>query len=125
MKAVTMFVADDWSKWEQADECARRDRLLKLIAGVDAILPNHPVDGNDAVGVQHERELVDLFVSEVKKLAAAEYPTFADRIMSATSGNSIGGRVLCDGNSPVYKLWRRWMCINSSGREFGQPNYAR
>lgn len=124
MRTVTKYQANDGSEWDTVEQCEDHERLLERIEAINAILSDHPVDGNDDVGVQHDPMKVALFVTQLKELAAEECPQYAKEIILATSGNSIGGRILNDGNSPAWRLWYRWMCIDRNGREFGQPYYA-
>lgn len=124
MKQITMYEANDGSKYAHSLDAIKRDGLLLEIKEIEDLLPPNPIDKGCrfANGEGYLSVDKDNFESAKRMLIAlAETETGQE-----FNGNLRGmmGRYLDDGRSPLYRVLLRLECVDSQYRMWGQPYFA-
>jgi hypothetical protein len=139
MKAITMYEAEDGSRFTDAGEAAKRDGILEAVAAVMAplgVVPEH--DGCDFENghgyYQHDP-------GTIRSVRLALYELSKEKLRWWTDGQienhgmtherlalevhpSWHLRMLDGSCRPLEKAWTRIYRIDSQGREWGQPYFA-
>lgn len=106
MRPVTMYEADDGSRWRTEDEARARDemamRVLQIVGG--AGLKARPSGSEFDNGYT--------FVQQPK--GARQFLAAALRVLQANR----------DSDGPIGKLMYRVHCMDQDDREWGQPYFA-
>lgn len=118
MKTITMYQADDGSRWNTPEAAEKRDWLVTTINTIDSLLPQQPIDKGckfangygylqcDPVKVS---ECKRLFTELVNQQAGTSYQAY----------DQISGRLLDDGYPVLYRFWGRLSCIDEQNRLWG------
>lgn len=106
MKAVTMYEADDGSRWNTPDKALDRDALIARCKSIEEGIGLRPVprDTGFATG--------DGYVQQPEGAKAALI-----RVLKGLGANR-------DSDGPIGKLLHRAWCMDAQDREWGQPYYA-
>jgi hypothetical protein len=121
MKALTIYVATDGSRWDDPVKCAERDVLDARVKAIEATIPAVPSSGHvvvdEAAMLAAKRAVVDicreLFPKQtVFRHDAAEIHPF-----------SFAGRFLSEVGGPLNRIWFRFSCCNGP-LMYEQPYYA-
>jgi hypothetical protein len=139
VKARTIYVADDRTRFDDEDECREYDKDIARIADVMAPLGPVPDDpgchfANDGDYIQHDPAVVRAVKAALIEAGEKQLGWWYDkqRDMHGITreklldvGYDWFSRFL-DGSHPALeRAWHRLGCIDAMGREFGQPYYAR
>jgi hypothetical protein len=111
MKTITVFQADDGSRWDDAESAQKRDEMYLKAQCVEQSLGARPLLECDEYW-QH-------FPNDVAR-SRALYDSLAMEYFGTTNG-----RVVSDSGNPIARLMTRLDCIDAAGREWNQPFYAR
>lgn len=130
MKPVTIYVADDGSRWDTEDGAIAHERLIAAVDAAMGPLGPPPADedcsfSNGRGYLQHDPEAVVRARSALIKLVAEAHPEVARYIggvdpRTTDFGGSVVGRILDDSGSWLYPAWCRLARIDEYGREWGQ-----
>ena len=130
MKTKTYYIAKDNSKHENEAKAISHEKFIDEIAEAMKPLGERYDDGrceyaNGKGYVQHHPDDVLKAKTGIIKIAKRVVP---DDIWKHPAKNihphSFAGRLLSDSNDFLYSAWRRFMCIDEKGREWGQPYYS-
>lgn len=125
MKPITVYEADDGSRFDTAQEATAHERVNQAMQP----LGPRPKLG-DGRWVQHGRVACTVSLRMLVALYAELYPDDAERwkllerVESIDPRTHVIGRML-DGNGPLARAWARLRCIDwQTCREYDQPFYA-
>jgi hypothetical protein len=123
MKAVTVFVASDGSRWDSEAEAVARDVLDAAVRDVEQRLPTPPSDSGERIAV--DPEVFRAAKTAVVELCRAEYPNEAvfQHDPMDIHPFSFAGRLLDDVGGPLRRIWWRFMCYRD-GWMYQQPYFA-
>lgn len=110
MKELTVYQADDGSRWDERAGAIERDEEHAICMECETILGRKPSLAFNQY-IQHDACTVDRFRVEMNRLATKFYGT-------------TNFRVVCDMDNPVARLVYRFMRIDGQYREWQQPYYA-
>ena len=134
MKPITVYEANDGSRWDDPNKASERDSLIHEIYLIMAPLPEVKDDasrfanGNgyvqrDAVIV--ERVRADLLVPTKRILKWWWDGQMKDHGKEPVDAHPSWYLRILDGTAaPLERAWSRLCCIDKSYREWGQPFYA-
>ena len=108
MKKLTVYESTDKMRWDTEAECLERDRLMEEISWIISKLNPKPEDllcnfANGDGYIQQDLETVQIVRAEIDDLAVKL------------------GKL----DGPLYSPLSRLRAIDSQGREWGQPYYAK
>ena len=135
MKAITMFEANDGSRWDNAEQALEREALIGRVEWATLPLgemPKLPGCGFENGGgfKRHKPKDVDeakrRLIELTRPLLASWFETQTqmgrDNFMDTHPSWFLR---LLDGSAPPLEMaWRRITCIDKESREWGQPYYA-
>lgn len=133
MKTVIRYKADDGTEWTDEASCLKRDALIAAVADATAgLLMPRPdaIEFDNGHGfVRHSLADVRRYKVALLTLAQRELPSFAGPTQLGADPDQIHPmgivcRWLDECSPPIARAWHRLMCIDSEGREWGQPYYA-
>lgn len=110
MKPITVFQADDGSRWDREKDALERDAMHREAEAAESPLGERPNLGSDEY-VQHASKAIDA--------AHKSYIDLAVKYFGTTNP-----RVVDDSGNPVYSLMYRLRCIDALAREWQQVYYA-
>lgn len=131
MKKVLNFESFDGVLFENEQDCLNHENMVNKFKALSARLKPIPendgckfANGNGFIQ-QHIAVVSDVMV-ETAELAGLElnnYPKFTENPYACRHG--IIGRIIDEsGNRHACRLWSRFMCMDDSGCEWGQPYYT-
>lgn len=132
MKEQKIYIAEDGRRFDDKEKCQKYDKALIEIKEIMSLLvPKEKYDdkncdfSNGEGYIQQDKKIIDEVVSRLC-YAIERYHKFSEWAGWKPEYGLGGmlGRYLDDGDSPFYRAWCRWACIDKSGREWGQPYYA-
>lgn len=131
METITKYKSSDGIKFLKLDECMQHENNCLIAEQIMKSLPEAPSSLAFAKGsgyIQHNKdqllEVRNAFLEFAKRYVDNKY--FQQSIdMGFDAHPSWAGRML-DNCAPrsINKHWYRFMCIDDSFREWGQPYYA-
>ena len=136
MKEQIIYIAEDGRRFDDKEKCQKYDKALDEIKEIMSLLvPREKYDiaypdGNfsDGAGyIQQDKKILEEVESRLC-YAIERYHKFSEWIDWRPEQGLGGmlGRYLDGVNSPFYSTaYFRWACIDSMGREWGQPYYVR
>jgi hypothetical protein len=128
MRPMTIYVADDGSRWDDAEKAQQRDMLHAACQEILLMMPPRPgtVDGY----IQHDRETVMRVKLRTLQLAQRELDPcnrtawFKDLDKVSMSAGGLMARIISEAGGPLNKVWWRLNCIDAHMREWEQPYFA-
>ncbi len=123
MKPITVFVADDGTRFNTADAAIAHERLCVRCREIEALLGPHPTDSGERI--KHPR--LAAYREAVVTLCCELFPreSVFTHPAAAIHPFSYAARFLSDAApSPVSHLWYRLMCVGDDGYEYEQPFFA-
>lgn len=131
MKIIQKYVADDEREFTSQNECAEHEQNIELANKIMANLDKSPdsCDFKNGGGyVQHDSADLLLVRTEFLKFCQryTDHKWIQDTIDRGYDVHpSYAGRILSECLPDyIYKHWHRFMCIDHSAREWGQPYFA-
>ena len=130
MREMTIYVADDGSRWDTPGLCEARERENAETAPLLAMLgEERRLDEREYV--QHDPATVRAVAIACCTLAGARYGRgdIGELIAKVEAGETWGdrsilARIACDSGGDINRLFGRLACIDRRGREWQQPYYA-
>lgn len=132
MKEITKYEAIDGTEFDHEKDCLKYEKLIETVNVIMDELPKTPKDDgcNFANGkgyIQHDktvlRQVQIKILKEVKK--HIKHKWVQETIDDENVHPSYVGRLIDDYRiDPLNRAWYRFMCIDKSGREWGQPYFA-
>lgn len=123
VKQITQFKAEDGRVFDTVEAAENWERITNKANSIVSMFPN-----NDHLSSGDFYQLpTQLITSGRHKLADALVGLAdPDAIHDFRNGvhGSIVGRLLNDGDSPFYRVWHLFECIDEDGRLFNQPYFA-
>ncbi len=123
MRAHTVWIASDGSRWDDQNQAIARDCLDAAVGAIEATLPTPPDDS-------HKRIALDPDTFKAAKVAVVElcraaYPNeeVFRRDPLEIEPFSYAGRFLSEVGGPLSRIWHRFMC-SSDGWMYEQPYFA-
>lgn len=113
MRTVTIYEADDGSRWDQESDAACRDELVAKVKEIMAPLGERHAEPGDS-----DYENGSGYVQHDPDVVASIRPRFSELWM-ATYGDDVADRP-----NLMWAARYRLSCIDVYGREWGQPYYA-
>lgn len=107
MKAITVYLADDGSRWNTAVDAIKRDAMH-----AESILAEFPLGPRASLDAQEYVQHSAVYLEKAK----CNYESLAMKYFG-----TLNGRVIADMDNPVSKLMYRLMAIDNLGREWNQP----
>lgn len=136
MKSLTVYEANDGSRWDTPAQASERDELLAAVEAAMQPLGKHD-DGcafvNGAGYYQHTQEACDAARNGLWSLTRRplelwianqreKYGTTEDEVSKCHPSWFL--RMLDGSCPPLEKAWSRFYCMDDQCREWGQPYYA-
>ena len=132
MKTITKYEAIDGTEFDHENECLKYEKLIERIDLIMHELPKRPEDdgcrfSNGGGFIQHDKATLCKarikILKEVKK--HIKHPWVQQTIDDENVHPSYVSRLIDDYRiKPLNSAWYRFMCIDKSGREWGQPYFA-
>jgi hypothetical protein len=134
----TWFIADDGSRFEDADKCGAHEALCAKLTAALAPLGARP-DIDHGTYVKHDPEVVrgvtiSILLIAKDALGESRISWIDDTLESLRAGSVKGddnwkhpswvGRLLSDHGGPLSDSWWRISCTDEHGREWDQPYFA-
>jgi len=122
-RALTIYVADDGSRWDSAEDAVKRDILDRKVREIEASFPKPPDDSNERIKVgpdtaEAKRAVVELCRALYPNEAVFKHPP------EEIHPFSYAGRFLSEVGGPLNRVWWRFSCIGEDGYMYQQPFYA-
>lgn len=132
MHTVTKYVAYDGTEFNVKTACIAHEHLCANVDAIMSALPERPDDEDCRFSNGHgylQHNLVTLNATRIALLKLAQPyapdPPWIQQTIDGLVHPSWAGRLINDAcPRPIYKAWRRFMCIDAQNREWGQPYYA-
>lgn len=130
MKTKIKYVASDDAEFDLQKDCIDHEHLLTRMEIIENEYLGGPQNKKVAYNqgyYQHSKKNIKDAWIEVIELAKPLWKGFkALEGVSAEKIHPMGlaGRIISDCNSPLNKIWHRFMCIDEDGREWQQPYFA-
>ena len=127
MQIVTKYRAIDGSEWDTADQAMDRDNLCAAVADAIAELGEPLSSAFFGGGGYRQHDLATVLSAKQRIVRLAKIHTghgVFDHPAADIHPFSIAGQILDDVGGPLRKAWRRFMCIDDQGREWGQPYFG-
>lgn len=131
MQAITMYVANDGSKHETAEQAqARDDLIIDTHVALRSLKPVPDASGfsNGSGYVQQSPDAVRECKRQllaIAKRTIGGYDHMWDAPVDEVHPMGIAGRVINDaGAPPLDRAWYRLCCIDAECREWGHPYFA-
>lgn len=131
MKTVTKYKAYDGREFTNERECVEHEQECDTIHNIMVGLPERPDNIEFANGygfIQHRLEIVEAAMQKLLTLVKKHIPDeVVDKAiaMGISSRSTMIGRYFDDcAPRAAYSAWTRFMCIDDSLREWGQPYFA-
>jgi hypothetical protein len=123
MKEMTIFVADDGTRFDTAKAAIDYERLCVRCRELEAMLGPHPQDSGERIKHPRLAAYRKAVIALCRELFPRE-PIFQHD--AATIHHfSYAGRFLSEqAPRPVNHLWHRLMCVGDDGYEYEQPFFA-
>lgn len=127
MKEIRTFESTDGTRWANASDAYRRDRLDERVRVIEAMLPHVPSNPDDRIAVSERT--VRQAKHDVVLLCREYWPTekvFQDDPATVNIWGW-GGRFISEVGGPVNRLWFTLSCMaEEDGRWFlyQQPFFA-
>ena len=121
MKSVTMYEAEDGTKFNDIDECQKYERLLTDIEVVMSGL--HPTPKDDGCSFANGGG----FLQQDPNVVINAKERIPEIYAKYTGQENPGwhGRCFCDsGITPIYHAYSRIACVDGDGREWGQQYFT-
>lgn len=128
MREVIRYQADDGRVFESEIDCINHDETISKIDSIMSTLKPVPKDSDFSNGggfVQQDIDTVSIAMTRIVELSNIETSKeFNANPFAYRHGNV--GRMLSDNESSslLYSAWYRFMCMDDTGREWGQPYFA-
>jgi len=130
METITKFKAIDGKEFTDKNECIKYESLIERVNNVMSALPKNP-DGCDFANgsgfIQHDKQVLRQTQVKILELCKEyiDHKWIQQSIDDITVHPSWVARLLGDyGIRPLENAWNRFQCVDSQGREWGQPYYA-
>lgn len=128
IKPITVYQTSDGARFDTPELAAQREKILAEIVAATAPLGIKPVEVVQGKGWIHHN-LANVRETKRNLLRLAEpllksYEWYREDKFDEIHPMSAVGRIITDGNSPIYSGWHRLMCTDSEGREYDQPYFA-
>lgn len=131
MKAQTIHIADDGSRFESRERCEAYEHVAQQVWGIMA----HHMNAKPTKESQYTQQAASAVISAQRALVllwiSVAKPNPIDKhIEHARDTNQLAalgamGRYLDDGEwHPIRRAWFRLACIDRQWREWTQPYYA-
>jgi hypothetical protein len=132
MKKVTMYEANDGTRFDREARCEQYEELCDKVEQAMLILPRYGIDScNFANGegyIQHTKSTYSKARNAVLELAktVSNYDGLQQCIDNHELHLSYPRRYLDGGamHNPIQKALARLLCIDKNYREYGQPYFA-
>ena len=130
MKTKVYWIADDGGECETEQKARKRNALLRDIQSAMSPLGTKVKDRHCSFangGGYRQHRLIDVLKAKTSfiDIAKREVP---HKIWNNKAEDihpmSFAGRLLDDCSPTLYEAWHRFMCIDDTGKEWGQPYYA-
>ena len=132
MEAITKFKAIDGKEFSDAVKCHEYEQLIDRVNEIMQLLHEKPTDdgcsfSNGGGYIQHDvaiaRKVKIMLLNEIGK--HIKHKWVQESINDETIHPSWVGRLLEErGIRPLENAWYRFCCMDSSGKEWGQPYFA-
>lgn len=130
MKTISKYVSNDGVEFLDPEKCTEHEYNFQAAAVIMSKLPERPdtcAFSNGGGFIQHDKEsLLDIrneYLEFCKIYTDHKWiQQTIDKGFDADA--SWAGRILDDQDRFVSRHWYRFMCIDKSHREWGQPFYA-
>lgn len=133
MRSQTIFVANDGSRWDTAEQALARDALIVEVDRIMAPMGKRPEGSDFANGagcIQHVPATLALVRSRLYEASRPALGWWYDDQKKRHGREPVDAhaswftRMLDGKNGPLSTAWYRFQCIDQSGREWGQPYFA-
>jgi hypothetical protein len=123
MKEVSLFQAEDGSRFENLKEAKKYEAILNQVNAIPFL--NYEDDNcsfaNGGGYIQQSKGIIKMAEDKLLELANEWFKPEKP----FTNPRGIVGRYCCDSNmKALNRLYSRLQCIDSEGREWGQPYFA-
>lgn len=131
MKPITVYEADDGTRFNDPDTARARDLLCAEVRGVmSALGPSR--DLGQGEHYQHPIVVVVACRLAILRMAERLLPTLdmasltrrIEADPTVTGVGTMGSRFIDELDGPVPRAWRRLCCIAPDGKEYNQQYYA-
>ena len=122
-RAITIYEANDGTRFNTKHEAVSHDALCLRISAVERLLRPHP-DNHKSCVFQPQAEL---FKRELLALGASLFPHESGFRLSPQQVHPMSGvgRFVSEcAPMPYQRLWHRWACMATGDVEYEQPFYA-
>lgn len=123
MKVLTIYEADDGTRFDKAEDAYRRDKLHAEVRAIEETLPPRPDASDERVEVASS--IVWAAKSATVHLCRREYPT--QKVFQyppeQIHPHSFAGRFLDDQRNPLTRIWY-WFQCERDGWLYNQPFFA-
>lgn len=134
MKEIIKYQADDGTIFPTKELCIKHEYICKILDVYMSKLPALPTDddcsfANGQGYIQHNLDDVREVQNLIVKFAGdyAEHTAIDNVIKNGVTDSNIHTVTFVINNytpTPFMGVWTRFMCIDKSGREWGQPYFA-
>lgn len=127
METIQKYRAIDGREFLDMDECIKHEQLIEEVNVVMSVLPTRPASTEFVNGcgyIQHDKNI--LGETKIKLLKICQryiqhqwiFQTMEDETIHPNWVYMLLGEY---GITPLTNAWHRFVCIDSKGREWGQP----
>ena len=129
MKEVMVYESNDGKLFRSCEECVEHEVKRLELSEIELKYLGEPFNGIDFSNgkgyIQQDKTAVAKAMMALVEHANIETKwSDAMRENPFDYRNSFVGRILCDRQDGSYRVWYRFMCMDSLYREWGQPYYA-
>jgi len=132
MKEVVKYESNDGNIFNYKEECINYEKTVSKAEEIMSILfarPDNCDFSNGSGYIQHAKKDADEAIKNLFNLAILSVNIPTETIDAVKTDvfryrDTIIGRYLSDGNSPIWRYWQRFLCMTDDYKEYGQPYFT-